>query len=132
MAESEWTFATLMALMDERDRRYEQRYEASQKALDAALLSADRAVQAALLAAKEAVTKAELSADKRFELLNELRTGVATTEQIEAVEKIVADLSKRIDQREGRSGGQSALYGWLVGGAGLIVSVIIMANVLSR
>lgn len=46
----------LRQLMDERDHRYEQRYAASEKALAAALLSADRAVQAALAAAKEAVT----------------------------------------------------------------------------
>jgi phosphopantetheinyl transferase (holo-ACP synthase) len=114
----------LRELMDERDRRYQERFEASQKALEAALTSADRAVQAALLAAKEAVIKAELSADKRFELLNELRTGVATTEQIEALEKVVADLSKRSDQREGRGAGVGAVYGWVIAAIGAIGAIV--------
>jgi uncharacterized tellurite resistance protein B-like protein len=122
----------LRDLVDERDRRYEQRYEASQRALDAALLAADRAVQAALQAAKEAVIKAELSADKRFELLNELRTGVATTEQLESLEKIVNGLKEQLDKSAGRGAGVSALYGWLIGGIGLIVSVVVMANVLTH
>jgi chromosome condensin MukBEF ATPase and DNA-binding subunit MukB len=118
--------AHLHELMDERDRRYEQRYEASQKALEAALLAADRAVQAALLAAKEAVQKAELSADKRFELLNELRSGVATMAQFEALEKIVIDLSKRMNVNSGRSSGYDAswkLFTALAGLAGLVLGL---------
>jgi hypothetical protein len=114
----------LRELMDERDRRYQERFEASQKALDAALMAADRAVQAALSAAKEAVIKAELSADKRFELLNELRTGVATTDQLEALEKIVTELKETQNRGSGRSAGIAALYGWIVGAVALVGGVI--------
>jgi hypothetical protein len=110
----------LRDVMDERDRRYEQRYEASQKALEAALLAADRAVQAALLAAKEAVTKAELSADKRFELLNELRTGIATSDQLEALEKVVTELAKRADQNTGAILGRNGLITVVLGVVGAI------------
>ena len=122
----------LRELMDERDRRYEQRYEASQKALEAALLAADRAVQAALQAAKEAVTKAELSADKRFELLNELRTGVATTEQIEALEKVVTDLAKRLDRGEGAGIGRNTMFGWIIAAIGGVVSVMTVVIIVTR
>lgn len=122
----------LRELIDERDRRYEQRYEASQKALDAALLSADRAVQAALLAAKEAVTKAELSADKRFELLNELRTGVATTEQIEALEKVVTELGNRVTRAEGSGAGKVAMYGWLIAAIGALATIITVVLIATR
>jgi multidrug resistance efflux pump len=122
----------LRDLMDERDRRYEQRYEESQKAIAAALSAADRAVQAALQAAKEAVTKAELSADKRFELLNELRSGVATTEQIDALDKVVNSLKEQLDKTSGRGAGVSAVYGWIIGAVGLIVSIVVMANVLTH
>jgi uncharacterized tellurite resistance protein B-like protein len=118
--------AHLRDVIDERDRRYEQRYEASQKALDAALSSADRAVQAALLAAKEAVLKAELSADKRFELLNELRTGIATSDQLEALEKVVTELAKRADQLAGATLGRSGLLSiilGIVGAIGVVVSI---------
>jgi hypothetical protein len=122
----------LRDVMDERDRRYEQRYEAGQKALDAALLSADRAVQAALQAAKEAVNKAELSADKRFELLNELRTGVATTEQIEALEKIVSELAKRMDRSEGAGAGRNAMYGWIIAGVGMLATIMTVIIIATR
>lgn len=124
MSKARWTLGTLKALMDERDTRYQQRYDAQQKALDAALLAAKEAVQAALLAAKEAVLKAELSADKRLELLNELRTGVATTEQLEALDKVVTSLSKRLDLTEGRSMGRGATWGYLVAGISLLTAVL--------
>lgn len=55
------------------DLRYQERFVAQTKALDAAFLSQQQAVQAALAAADRAVAKAETAADKRFEALNELR-----------------------------------------------------------
>jgi hypothetical protein len=66
------------------DKRYEQRYEASQKALEAALIAQKEAVReafsaqkeainAALASAERAVLKAEAAAEKRFEGLNEFR-----------------------------------------------------------
>jgi hypothetical protein len=123
--------ANVRQLMDERDIRYQQRYDASQKALEAALLAADRAVQAALLAAKEAVTKAELSADKRFELLNELRTGVATADQLEALEKLVNTLTSRIDRAEASlTGGNARLRGIYaaISAAVAIIAVIVFVG----
>jgi hypothetical protein len=115
----EWTLATLHEHYQQRlydmDLRYQQRYEAQSRALDAALLAADRAVQAALQAADRAVQKAELAADKRFELLNELRVGVATTDQLDALEKIVTELSKRSENRAGFGEGKAALWAVLAG-----------------
>jgi hypothetical protein len=126
----------LRELVDERDVRYQQRYDASQKALDAALLSADRAVQAALLAAKEAVTKAELSADKRFELLNELRIGVATTDQLDALEKLVAGIADRVTLAEGRLSGSAAsragIYAAIAAVGVVITVVVLIANAVFR
>lgn len=60
-------------LLNEMDLRYQQRYDAQTKALEAALLAADKAVQAALLAAEKAVIKAETAAERRFESVNEFR-----------------------------------------------------------
>lgn len=136
MTDPGWTLLSLKehfeALMHAKDVKDAQRYDASQKALDAALLSADRAVQAALQAAKEAVTKAELSADKRFELLNELRVGVATTDQLEALEKVVGDLAKRVDMGEGAvKGGQAKLagiYAALAAAVAVLAIVVFAAN----
>lgn len=131
-----WTLDTLLVhiktLYAESDLRYQQRYDAQQRALDAALLAAKEAVQAALAAAKEAVAKAELSADKRLELLNELRTGVATTEQLEALEKVVTELSKRLDRSEGHSQGLSAGWAYLLAGIGAVATVIAVVLSLTR
>jgi hypothetical protein len=127
-----WTTRTLRALMDERDRRYTERYEAQERALAAALLSAKEAVAAALAAAKEAVLKAELSVDSRLELLNELRTGVATVEQLNALEKVVDDLAKRIDRSEGRGAGVSAMWGWIAGAVGTVTALITLILLMVR
>ncbi|HXJ37752.1 MAG TPA: hypothetical protein VNH18_00665, partial [Bryobacteraceae bacterium] len=71
--ESGWTVDTLHALMNEREVRYEQRFQAQQKALQDALLAAEKAVSTAMASADRAVMKAEIAAEKRFEGLNELR-----------------------------------------------------------
>lgn len=103
----------VLALLAERDRRYQQRFD-----------DQTTAINAALQAAKEAVAKAEHAAEKRFELLNELRDGVATAEQLDALEKLVSDLAARLDRIEGRSTGLNAGWGYLVGAAGVAAAVI--------
>lgn len=121
--------AALRELIDERDLRYQQRYDASDKALTAALLAADRAVQAAMIAAKDAVTKAEMSADKRFELLNELRTGVATTDQVDALAKLIDGLTHRLDMAEGRHAGikdnRTGIYA-AIAALGVAISIVVV------
>jgi hypothetical protein len=66
-----WTTITshafFVAVLEEMDRRYEQRFEAQEKAVSAALSSA-----------QVAVAKAETAAEKRFEGLNELREVVTS------------------------------------------------------
>lgn len=63
---SEWTVDTAKAylerMMEEADHRYEQRFNAQEKS-----------VTAALTAAKDAVDKAQESAEKRFDSVNEFR-----------------------------------------------------------
>ena len=75
--ESGWTVDTLHALMNERDIRYQQRFEAQQKALQDALLAAEKAVSTAMASADRAVLKAENAAEKRFEGVNEFRATLA-------------------------------------------------------
>lgn len=80
---SAWTVAALevflVKLINERDRAYQQRWEASEKATGAALTAAKEAVAAALLAQKEAVSKAEMATEKRFDAVGEAHA--ALTEQ---------------------------------------------------
>lgn len=91
------------------DLRYMQLRGADEIALRAALVSAEKAVEAALEAAKEAVVKAEVATEKRLEGLNELRQGVATRDQLDALLARISDIKERVDKMEantlGRAGG---------------------------
>lgn len=131
---SDWTVETLRQhiveiiagqsrLLAEMDLRYQQRFDAQSKALDAALLAAQVAVNTALQSAKEAVAKAEVAAERRFESVNEFRgqlTDQAATfmprveaeqriatngDRISAVDTRLNELVGRVDIREGRTGG---------------------------
>jgi hypothetical protein len=58
---------------NEFDLRYQQRFDAQQQALSAALVAGEKAVNAALISAERAVAKAESAAEKRFESVDEFR-----------------------------------------------------------
>jgi hypothetical protein len=59
------------------DLRYQQRFDAQQRALEDALQSVKEATRADLDAAKEAVNKAEKSNERRFDSVNEFRAQLA-------------------------------------------------------
>lgn len=96
--------------------------------IETILAEKDKALAAALIAVKEENRKTESAAEKRFELLNELREGVATKEQLEALEKIVEDLKDRITRAEGKGSGLNASWGYLLGGVGLVAGLIAIGS----
>jgi len=113
----------------------QQRYDAQTKAVETAMAAQQTAMRAALDAAdkfnamilsaqKEAVTKAEIAADKRFDLLNELRMGVATHEQMEALEKDVTRLREEVTGLRQRAAGVSASWAMMMGLGGLVLTII--------
>jgi phosphopantetheinyl transferase (holo-ACP synthase) len=106
------------------DVRYQQRFDSQQDALNAALLAAKEAVQTALLAAKEAVIKAEVATENRLTLLNELRSGVATKEQMDAMAERLSDIKERQDRLEGRSAGLSDGMKVLISIVGLVIALV--------
>jgi len=83
-----WTFKTLqehlISIMDERDRLYDQRFTAQEKAVATAMVSA-----------KEAVAKAEAAVERRLENTNEWR-------------QVINDLVKA---QQGSAGGIKASWG---------------------
>lgn len=95
--------ATLKLLMDERKEHLKELRAADQRAIDAALVSQEKAI-----------IKAENAAERRFELLNELRDGVATKEQVEAVDKLVDGITSRLDRIEGSGKGTANTIAYLV------------------
>jgi hypothetical protein len=93
---------------------FEKILEERDRAFAAISAEKDKALAAALIAVKEENRKTELGAEKRFELLNELRSGVATKDQMEALEKRFDEIKARLDKGEGRSEGYSKFIGWIV------------------
>lgn len=89
------------ALLSERDKRQEQRFRGTEKA----------------------IKKAEASVNKRLDLLNELRGNVATRDQLDAMAQRVADMKTTLDTIAGRSGGK--WQSWLV-----LVAAVATAGVL--
>lgn len=91
---SAWTIDSLKEHLDgltrERDRRYEQRFEAQEAAVQSALTAAKEAVTAALTAAKEAVDKAEAAIGERLTLLNEFRAQ-SKDEQVKFISRAEAE-----------------------------------------
>jgi len=108
-------------LSDERDLRYQQRFDAQNQALEAARMSI-----------KEGVEKAELSVNDRLTLLNELRTGVATTEQLEAQEKLINAVVIRVQSLESERAGARQLvtrvYAGIAAAVALIGVIVLLAN----
>ena len=140
---SSWTVDTLLALMDERDQRYGQRFEAQQEALTAALIAAEKAVSKALEAAEKAVSKAEIATEKRFESMNEFRdqlrdqaatllSRVEYAAKVDSLDKAISDLTARVDRRDGTGTGRKDMWGWAVGGAGLILTLASIAALIMK
>jgi hypothetical protein len=69
--------AQLISVIEGNDRRYEERFLASQKALELGLAAQKSEISAALAAADRAVSKAETATEKRFESTNEFRGQMA-------------------------------------------------------
>lgn len=122
----------LESLIGESDRRYSQRFDAQEKAVREALLAAERAVQVA-----------EANAEKWRMNSNEWRGAMNDRERnlmprIEAERAIAANsekidaLATRLDRTEGRSGGLHSGWLWILGGVGLISTVINIFMMLSK
>jgi hypothetical protein len=120
----------LSQVITERDRQYAQRFEAQQKAVDAALVAQDKATSAAFAAAKEAVAAA-LAAQERA-------TNAAFTAANSAVSKAETANEKRLDSvNEFRSQlkdqasnfvTRTELLSTIVGFGGLLLAILTFAR----
>jgi hypothetical protein len=79
----------------------------------------------ALLSERDKALKAALvSINDRLKLLNELRGGVATKDEVKALDKIVEDLKTRLDRTEGRGAGYSQSWAVFAAIATLVIAII--------
>lgn len=97
----------------------------------------EKAVQAALAAADRATAKAETASEKRFEGVNEFRASLsdqsrllmprAESEQIvKSLEAKIAALEERVSARDNRGLGMGALAGWIVAGIATVGALLAM------
>jgi hypothetical protein len=123
------------AILDERDLRYQQRFDAQQEALNAALLAAKEAVQTALTAAEKAVIKAETAAERRFESVNEFRAQLSdqantfmpraeAEQRIGVLGESLGKLEKVVSTSTGRGAGVSAAMAGLLAVGGLVLTAL--------
>lgn len=118
----------------ERDLRYQQRFQAQNEAVSAAMAAAEKAIAAALIAAEKAVGKAEVATEKRFDAVNEFRQSLNDIAALQVgraeyqaghanlAEKIDS-LAKSIDTGAGRSAGTSATWATIAVGAGIVLTL---------
>jgi len=114
----------LLSVVDERHRGYEQRFEAQEKAVQAALAAAGKATDAALAAADRLASKAEEFADEKLASHNQIKPWVqsgldslkdrtsgiesALNSRIDAVERRIA----RFEDREKGVGLSAKVVMW--------------------
>ena len=110
MSKSEWTLQTLKLYFDDK-------FTASEKA-----------VNAALAASEKAVNKAEISADKRADASNEIRAAMIDAQRTFATREGLDALSKRVDNIAAGlsvSSGKSQGIGQLVTIAVAVIAVLV-------
>ena len=114
----------MLELLKAADRRYEERFKAQREALTVALTAAEKAV-----------LKAEAATDKRFENVNEFRASLTdmanrmmprleTEQRFEEMTDKLAGLATAASQREAKSIGIYAGWGYIVGAVSFVISVI--------
>lgn len=150
----EWTPDLLKALIDERDVRYQQRFDAAQQAITTALLAQAEAVKTAMAAAEKfaaaALASAQLAIDKAEsntrdwkESSNEWRGAMNDRERnfisrnehdlaFGGLEKQISELKKDRDEQMGRRGGLTSGWGYLVAAIGLAATVIMVVIALTK
>ena len=113
----------MISLFEERDTRYQQRFEAQEHSLQSALNAADRAV-----------AKAETATEKRFEGVNEFRSQLADQartflprQEYDARHETLVDqmgaMGSRLTALEGTKSGRSEAIAWASAGFAIFVSV---------
>jgi len=127
----------------EMDRRYEQRFEASQRENAASLLAAREALQAALTASEKAVTKSEESSTQRLDAHNQLQSKLdrqAATfsekdwvnDKLNTITDRIMVIEKRVAKFEDREAGMSLTAKLIIGVVSFAATLIAIYFTLRR
>jgi hypothetical protein len=142
-----WSLDTLrvhlIALIDANDKRYEQRFQASQEAVALGFSAQKSAVDSALAAQNTAVIKAEVSTEKRFESVNEFRNTLADQQRnlmprsevdvlVHAINAKIDALEKMMDKWEAERAGLKGGWGYAVGAIGFLLTLVTLGVMIMR
>jgi hypothetical protein len=119
----------------------DERFAAQEKAVGAALAAAEKAVAAALAAADRAVAKAEAASERRFDSVNEFRAALndntrtlipraEAEERFKGLTEKLDMLTARMNARDERGRGAGEMWGFVVGGVGLLLAIVSIAIVI--
>jgi len=133
----------LRELIDERDRRYEERDASRRTAVEAALAAAKEQTRASFDASEKAIVKAESAQTsyniahndlaKKMDDQNKATMPRTETEQrFRSIEEKISDLREAQVSMTGKSMGLSTGWALLVGAVGLIATLISIGVFLSR
>jgi hypothetical protein len=137
--EGPWNVETVLThltmLIESNDRRYEDRFAASQQAITLGFSAQKSAVDAALAAQSAAVIKAEVSTEKRFESVNEFRNTLADQQrnlmprsEVEVIVRGLTDkiaaMEKAYDASQAERMGIKGGWGYAVGIVGFVLAIL--------
>ena len=120
-------FESVQTQFAERDTRSDKLADLGQKALDAALLTAEKAVGKQSEAFAAATAKSETSFTKQIDAIVAL-----LTEGLKRLDEKIALLNQRLDRGEGKTDGHNEIWGYIVGAIGLLIGAASIAIHLVR
>lgn len=112
-------FQSIQTQFKERDTRTEQSSKDSKVAVDAALQAAKEAVGEQNKSSALAISKSEVSTIKQIDQIGSLLTA-----QVKNSDDKFSDLKDRLTLIEGRGSGVRDILGWIIGGIGLVATVV--------
>lgn len=102
--------------------------------VDRRLIDLESRIEAATRTSETAINKASEAVDRRLEGMNEFRQAIndqagtlLTRRESDvwrtAIERDIHSIQRRLDKTEGRGGGRSDVWVWLVAGVAMLVSL---------
>lgn len=136
------------------EERIDRKYDALENIRNISFTAAQDAVNTALQATKEAIGKSETATEKRFDSVNEFRKTLADQtasfipraeieasfknfqDKLEALSSVynnrLNDLKESRDIHIGTGDGKNQLWGYIIGAAGLVSSLVAMIAMLAK
>jgi uncharacterized protein YdcH (DUF465 family) len=130
-------FADLWHALGALEKRLDERLVAHEASAQRQFEHAETLVRTIHEASERAINKAEVQQEKRMDSLNEFRAQLKDQQvmlitrseadaRFTAISDTLVDLKDRITRTEGKASGYTAVWGYLVGGGGLLLAAALL------